>query len=137
MQLGIWWRKVFKSCKYTTLSLVVKACSSILTRPHVEASFSCMNDIIDKKSNHTGIETYSGIINVKYSLLTKTSSELYKRSDPLHNPVEKNMWYFIRTSHPRFKKREEKKRRKRRNTFVKKKIFKKELRYTAKSNAWT
>ena len=50
-----------------------------------------MNDIIDKKSNHMGIETYSGMMNVKYSLQTKTSSELYKRSDPLHNPVDKNM----------------------------------------------
>ena len=52
-----------------------------------------------------GIETYSGIMNVKCSLQTKTSSELYKRSDPLHDPVDKNMCYFIRTSHARFKKR--------------------------------
>ena len=51
------------------------------------------------------IETYFGIMNVKYSLHTKTSSELYKRSDPLHDPVYKNMCYFIRTSHARFKKR--------------------------------
>ena len=51
------------------------------------------------------IRTYSGIMNVKYSLQMKTSSELYKRLDPLHEPVDKNMCYFICTSHARFKKR--------------------------------
>ena len=84
-----------------------------------------MNDIIDKNSNRIGIETYSGIMNIKYSLHTKTSSELYKRSDPLHDPVDKSMCYFIRTSHARFKKR----------IAEKKQI--RELRYTAKSNVWT
>ena len=57
VQLDIWWRKVFKSCKYPTLSLVVKACLSISTGSHVEASFSRMNDIINKKSNCMGIES--------------------------------------------------------------------------------
>ena len=52
-----------------------------------------------------GIETYSGIMNVKYSLQMKTSSELYKRSDPLHDPVDKNLCYFIHTSNAKFKKR--------------------------------
>ena len=105
VQLDIWWGKVFKSCKYSTLSLVVKACLSIFTGPHVEASFSRMNDIIDKKSNRMDIETYSGVMNVKCSLQTKTSLELYRRSDPLHDPVDKNIRYFICTSHARFKKR--------------------------------
>ena len=91
----------------------------------MEVSFSRMNDIIDKNSNRIGIETYSGIMNIKYSLQTKTSSELYKRSDPLHDPVDKSMCYFIRTSHARFKKR----------IAEKKQI--RELRYTAKSNVWT
>ena len=57
VQLDIWWGKVFKSCKYPTLSLVVKACLSISIGSHVEASFSRMNDIINKKSNCMGIES--------------------------------------------------------------------------------
>ena len=109
MQLDIWWGKVFRSCKYSTLSLVVKACLSIFTGPHVEASFSRMNDIIDKKSNCMGIDSYSGVMNVKYSLQTKTSSKLYKRSDLLHKPLDKKICYFILTSNVRFKKRTAKK----------------------------
>ena len=85
--------------------MVVKDYLSIFTGPHVEASVSRMNDIIDKKSNRMDIETNSGVMNVKYSLQTKTSLELYRRSDPLHDPVDKNIRYFIRTSHARFKKR--------------------------------
>ena len=50
------------------------------------------------------IETYPRVMNVKYSLQTKTNSEFYKRSDPLHDPVDKTC-YFIRTYHGRFKKR--------------------------------
>ena len=105
MQLDIWWEKVFKSCKYSTLSFVVKTCLSIFTGPHVEASFSCINDIIDKKSNRMGIDSYSGVMNGKCSLQMKTSSELYKRSDLLPKPLDKKMCYFVRTSHVRFKKR--------------------------------
>ena len=96
---------VFKSGKYPTLSLVIKACLSIFSGPHVEASFSQMNDIIDKKSNRMGIDTYSGIINVKYSLQATSSSALYRRSDPIHDPVNKNLCYYIRTAHAKFKKR--------------------------------
>ena len=109
VQLDIWCGKVFKSCKCLTLSLVVKACLSIFTGPHMKAFLRHMNDIIDKKSNCMCNETYSGIMNINYSLQTKTSSELYKISDPLHDPVNKNMCYFFRASHARFKKRTEKK----------------------------
>ena len=105
MQLDLWWAMVFKSGKYPTLSLIVKACLSIFSGPHVEASLSRVNDIIDKKSNRMGIDTYSGIINVKYSLQATASSALYRRSDPIHDPVNKNLFYYIRTAHARFKKR--------------------------------
>ena len=105
MQLNLWWAMVFKSGKYPTLSLIVKACLSIFSGPHVEASFSRMNDIIDKKSNRMGIDTYSEIINVKYSLQATSSSALYRRSDPIHDPVNKNLCYYIRIAHARFKKR--------------------------------
>ena len=96
---------VFKSGKYPTLSLIVKACLSVFSGLHVEASFSRMNDIIDKKSNRMGIDTYSGIINVKYSLQATSSSALYRRLDPIHDSVNKNLCYYIRTAHARFKKR--------------------------------
>lgn len=49
---------------------------------HVEASFSWLNDVINRKSNRMGIETYSGIMDVKKSLQMKTSSALYPRMDP-------------------------------------------------------
>ena len=78
------------------------------------------------------IETYSGIMNVKYSLQTKTSSELYKRSDPLHDPADKSMCYLILLLMEGSKRKQQT-----RNKFVKKKIFQKELSYTAKNNAWT
>ena len=52
-----------------------------------------------------GTETYSGIINVKYSLQTKTSSALYQKLDPLCGSVDKSMCYCLCTSYVRFKKR--------------------------------
>ena len=129
--MDIWWWKVFKSCTYSTLSLVVKACLSIFTRPHVEAYFSRMNDIIDKKSNCMDIETYSGIMNIKYCLETKTSAALYNRSDPLHDLVDENVLFY---SYYLNKVQRESTRGKK---FVKKKICQKELKYTAKSKVST
>ena len=105
VQLDPWWAEVLKNGKYPTLSLVVKVCLSIFSGPHVETSFSRLNDIIDKKSNLMGIETYSGIINLKYSLQMKTSSALHQKLDPIRDSVYKNICYYLRTSYARFKKR--------------------------------
>ena len=41
------------------------------------------------------IETYSGIMNIKYCLQTKTSAALYNRSDPLHDLVDKNVLFYL------------------------------------------
>ena len=51
------------------------------------------------------IGTYSGIINVKYSLQATSSSALYRRSDPIRDPVNEKLCYYIGTAHARFKKR--------------------------------
>ena len=42
---------------------------------------------------------------VKYNLNSKTSSDLYRRPDVLHDPVDKDLCYFICTSHSSYKKR--------------------------------
>ena len=106
--LDLWWAGVFRSSKYPTLSLVVKACLSVFSGQYVEASFSQLNNIIDKISNCMVIEAYSGIMNVKYSLQMKTNSSrstssLYQRLDPERNSVDKNMCYNLRTSYASFK----------------------------------
>ena len=48
----VWWNYDVQSDKYHLLLKVVKAVPSILTEPQAEASFSLMNDIIDKRSCH-------------------------------------------------------------------------------------
>ena len=50
-RLDSWWNNAFKSSKYRNLSKVFKGALSILTGPQIEASFSMMNDTIDKRSS--------------------------------------------------------------------------------------
>ncbi|XP_066924720.1 uncharacterized protein [Clytia hemisphaerica] len=111
IRLDHWWNKVFLTKKYPVLSKVVKACLSIFTGPQVESSFSKMNDIIDRKSNRMNVETYDGIMTVKYSLQSKSSSEIYHRKDPLYDPINSNAVYFVRTANARYKTRIAKKRK--------------------------
>ena len=105
LRLDHWWNKVFQSKKYPVLAKIVKACLSIFTGPHVESSFSKMNDIIYKKANRMDIATYDGIITVKYGLQSKTSSDVFHREDPFRDTIDKNNCYYLRTSCSRGKKR--------------------------------
>ena len=77
-RLDSWWNNVFKSGKYPNLSKIVKAALSIFTGPQIEASFSMMNDIIDKRSSRMDIATYGAIMNVKYGLIAKSQSSFQK-----------------------------------------------------------
>ena len=61
-RLDIWWNKVFKTKRYPVLSSLVCPCLSIFMGPMVECSFSIMNDIIDSRSGHMQIDTYSVIV---------------------------------------------------------------------------
>ena len=56
-----------------------------------------MNDIIDKKSNRMGIDTYSGIINVKYSLQATSSLLCIEDRIPFMTLLTKT---FVTTSAP-------------------------------------
>ena len=60
--IDVWWNNVFKLNEYPALTKVVMAALSIFTGPHVETSFSMMNDIIDKRSSRVDVSTYSAII---------------------------------------------------------------------------
>ena len=102
---------MFQTKKYPNLSKLVKASLSIFTGPQVESSFSKMNDLIDKKSNRIDIATYDSIMTVKYNLKSKTSSEVYHRKDPLHDPVDKNICYYLRMLNAWYKKRMDGKRK--------------------------
>ena len=77
-------------------------------------------------------ETYSGIMNVKYSPQKKISSELRMRSNLLHKPVDKNVLFYSY-----FPCKVQKENSREEKNILKKKIFQKKLRYRAKYNAWT
>ena len=51
------------------------------------------------------IDTYNAMMTIKYSLQSKSSSEIYRRPDVLYDPIDKEMCYYVRTSHLRYKKR--------------------------------
>ena len=111
-RLDDWWAKVFATGSFPMLRLVVCACLSIFTGPHVEASFSMMSDIMTKKANRMETETYAGIMTVKYHLLGKgkSSIELFKRKNPKKDPVNGEVCKRIRQAHATYKKRMAKKR---------------------------
>lgn len=106
-RLDVWWNLIFKTNRYPTLSKVVKAALSIFTGPQVEASFSMMNDIIDKRSNRMDITTYSAIMKIKYSLLAdgRSSFKKFYRRNVLRDPVDKVLVYNMRTARSRYIKR--------------------------------
>ena len=66
-----------------------------------------MNGIIDSRSGRTEIDTYSGIMTVKYQLKLAgvTASSRFYRKDILRDPVDGNMCYYIRTACSRYKKK--------------------------------
>ena len=105
VQLDLWWANIFQISNYPVLFQVVKACLSIFSGPHVESSFSLMSNIIDKRSNRMNIDTYNAMMTVKYSLQSKSSSEIYRRPDVLYDLIDKKICYYVRTSHSRYKKR--------------------------------
>lgn len=102
-RLDHWWAQIFKSGKYPTLSKLIKASLSIFTGPHIEQSFSIMNDIINPKTNRMNVSTYAAIQNVKYELKSqkKTSLALFHRKDILRSPVDRQLMYHMQTAYGR------------------------------------
>ena len=62
---------IFKSERHPSLSKVVIAMLCIFTGPQIEASFTMINDIKDKRSSRMDIPTYGAIMNFKYYLIAK------------------------------------------------------------------
>ena len=108
VQLDLWWGKISQTSSYPVLSQVFKACLSIFSGPHVESSFSLMSNIIDKQSNRMNIDTYNVMVTIKYRLQSESSSGIYRRPDVLYDLIDKEMCYYVRTSHSRYKKRMDK-----------------------------
>ena len=104
VRLDLCWAEIFQTSNYPVLSQVVKACLSDFSVPHVEFSFSLMSNILDKRSNRMNIDTYNAMMTIKYSLQSKASSEIYRRPDVLYEPIDKEMCYYVRSSHSRYKK---------------------------------
>ena len=110
-RLDHWWTDIFVSGKYPMLSKIMKAVLSIFCSPHVEQSFSVMNNIITSKSNRTDVSTYSAIQHVKYDLKVEKETTLtkYHRSNKRFSPVDIPLCYHIQTSARRYKVELEKK----------------------------
>lgn len=95
---------MFSEGKYPNLAKVIKAALSIFTAPHVEQSFSVMNNLITAKSARTEVDTYSSYQRVKYQLKAfgTTSTAYYHRSDVAKSPVDKALCYHMQTAASRY-----------------------------------
>lgn len=111
--VDVWWSKVFLMPKYSGLSKMVKAILSCFHGPQVESSFSMMSEIVDKKSGKMEIQTFSAIQTVKYRLLSekKTSVDFFKKKDYLHQPVDRNLCYNLKSSRMNYQKELDKKKK--------------------------
>ena len=104
-RLDVWWNNVFKTNRCPVLSSLVHPCLSIFTEPMVEGSFSMVNDIIDSRSGHMEIETYSAIMTAKYGLKSSKSAALkFNRKGILQDPVDSTFSYYMCTSSSHYKK---------------------------------
>lgn len=84
----------------------------IFTGLQIEASFSMMNDIIDKRSSCMDIPTYGAIMNFKYYLIAKSHSSFqwYCRKSILYDSVNIVLDYRMRTANCGYTKKSQKKR---------------------------
>ena len=109
VRVDVWWDSVFKQAKgrYQHLEKIVKAALSIFTSPHVEASFSVMNNLITSTTNRLDVSTYSSYQRVKYDLRkTKTTTAIkYRRENKLYSKVDRTLCFHMQTSHVRHKKK--------------------------------
>ena len=84
-ELDEWRDLVFQTEKYPHLTFVVEAALSIFTGPMVVRSLTMLNNIMCKKRNSLGTDTYDGLMSVKMFQLSNQQSchESFKREDPL------------------------------------------------------
>ena len=106
VRLDSWWAEVFDTERYPHVEKIMKAVLSIFTAPHVEQSFSVMNNIITSKTNRMDVTTYSAIQRVKYNLkIAKTDTVTnYKRPDKVYSSVDSKQCYHMQTAYARHKK---------------------------------
>ena len=118
VRLDKWWSVIFDGGLYVELSKLIKACLSIFTSPHVEQSFSIMNNLINTKTNRLDIETYSAMATTRYQLISKKSRALtqFRRKDVLHDPVDKNVCFYLQTASGRYNRKLKQRRRQKDDT---------------------
>ena len=104
--ISAWWAAVISCEKYSVISPVIKACLSIFTGPRVEGSFSVMNNIINPSANKMLTKTYEAIHKLKYKFLNsdKNSCQMYKREDPVFDPIDKSLCFYMQTAYSRQRK---------------------------------
>ena len=64
-RLDSWWAEIIRVKGYSSLGKIVAAALSIFSGPQVEASFTTMGDVIDKRACNMEISTYNAVQNVK------------------------------------------------------------------------
>ena len=106
VRIDKWWSSVFSRNEYPVFSKLIKASLSIFTGPHVERSFSEMNNLVNKKTNRIAVETYSALQTIRSHVKSKKKSALqyFHREDILHDPVDKDLCFHMQTAYGHYKK---------------------------------
>ena len=104
-RLDVWWAQIFRMGKYPELTKLMKSAISIFTAPHIECSFSVMNNVITHKTARYDISTFAAYQRVQYNLKAQntTSLKLYHRPDIQFSPIDKSLAYHLQTAHGRHK----------------------------------
>ena len=99
-RMDTWWAAVFQKGAYPELSKIVKAALNIITGPHVEGSFSIMNNLITTKTARTEVSTYSAYRRVKSFLKAKQQSSLeyFQREDIHYSDIDRSLAYHLQTA---------------------------------------
>ena len=77
-----------------------------------------MNNLINTKTNRLDIETYSVMATTRYQLMSKKSRALtqFRRKDVLHDPVDKNVCFYLQTASGRYNRKLKQRRRQKDDT---------------------
>ena len=97
MSLDHWWTLLLKTTKYPKVEKLMRPVLSICCSPHVEQSFSVMNNIINSMTTRMDISTYKAIQRVKYDLSLNKTCERYSTPDKLYSPIDRSVCYHMQT----------------------------------------
>ena len=93
-----WWISLPKT--YSHVKEVATALLTCFHGPRVESAFSCMGNILNKKTNRMLVSTMSALQTVRYSLQSsrKSAIDCFKRSDKLYSPINLALCQNMRSS---------------------------------------